>query len=452
MTLNSLTLNGKTYDKFPADRTRGLILPAEITGNAASTISVPMSLISIPLSGYNPSIGDMVLTLDNCLYKITGFTVEEETEYTGKLIRTLSSGSSPNVNTELFDKADLPLDTQSFETVDGVEYYRYHAGATYGFTWNNPHPQKGAVTITARGVSQYGGTGGTRLKTVYDDGTSGPDLYIVVGGESRTVTVTTDENKTLSKITGNYDLEDWVLLDMSVMSVKAEYLVQEEYVLPVATADVLGGIKADPKTEADTQPVRIGADGKLYTAPGGGDTGGDGESTSGNWERVHFFEVPTADTIANDTTNITWIADENNNVYGFELDTNENGEPLNYKSLFFKVRQGGCSGVNTADKSANIYINDVKIGAWAKAQVNLNNRTGKVKIYPNGSGYELEYAGLSAFSDVNNWTSSPMLSNGPSHADGTAGKVDGRIKKIKLEFSPEYYIPGGYLVGIWGLK
>lgn len=97
MTLNSLTLNGKTYDKFPADRTRGLILPAEITGNAASTISVPMSLISIPLSGYNPSIGDMVLTLDNCLYKITGFTVGEETEYTGKLIRTLSSGSSPNV-------------------------------------------------------------------------------------------------------------------------------------------------------------------------------------------------------------------------------------------------------------------------------------------------------------------------------------------------------------------
>jgi hypothetical protein len=96
MKLETLTLNGKTYDKFPADRTRGLILPAEITGNAASTISVPVSLISFPLSGYKPSIGDMVLTLDNCLYKITGFTVGEETEYTGKLIRTLSSGSSPN--------------------------------------------------------------------------------------------------------------------------------------------------------------------------------------------------------------------------------------------------------------------------------------------------------------------------------------------------------------------
>lgn len=124
---------------------------------------------------------------------------------------------------ELFNKKDLPLDTQSFVTVDDVEYYRYHAGATYGFTWTNPNPQLGAVTITARGVSQYGDTGGTRLKTIYDDGTYGPELYIVVSGESRTVTVTTDESKTLAKITGNYDLENWVLLDMSVMSVMANY-------------------------------------------------------------------------------------------------------------------------------------------------------------------------------------------------------------------------------------
>lgn len=37
----------------------------------------------------------------------------------------------------------------------------------------------------------------------------------------------------------------------------------------VATADTLGGIKAEPATGGDTQPVRIGEDGKLYTAPGG---------------------------------------------------------------------------------------------------------------------------------------------------------------------------------------
>jgi hypothetical protein len=38
---------------------------------------------------------------------------------------------------------------------------------------------------------------------------------------------------------------------------------------PIATADSLGGVKAEPVTEEDTQPVRIGADGMLYTAPGG---------------------------------------------------------------------------------------------------------------------------------------------------------------------------------------
>lgn len=42
------------------------------------------------------------------------------------------------------------------------------------------------------------------------------------------------------------------------------------YTLPQASPDALGGIKADAAETADTQPVRIGGDGKLYTAPGGG--------------------------------------------------------------------------------------------------------------------------------------------------------------------------------------
>ena len=42
------------------------------------------------------------------------------------------------------------------------------------------------------------------------------------------------------------------------------------YTLPQASSDALGGIKADAAETADTQPVRIGGDGKLYTAPGGG--------------------------------------------------------------------------------------------------------------------------------------------------------------------------------------
>lgn len=42
------------------------------------------------------------------------------------------------------------------------------------------------------------------------------------------------------------------------------------YTLPQATADVLGGIKADAATAEDTQDVRIGTDGKLRTKPTGG--------------------------------------------------------------------------------------------------------------------------------------------------------------------------------------
>lgn len=45
--------------------------------------------------------------------------------------------------------------------------------------------------------------------------------------------------------------------------------IPEEYKLPVASADTFGGIKAEPATEDDTQPVRIGVDGMLYTVPGG---------------------------------------------------------------------------------------------------------------------------------------------------------------------------------------
>ena len=53
--------------------------------------------------------------------------------------------------------------------------------------------------------------------------------------------------------------------------------IPPQYTLPQATSDALGGIKADAATAEDTQAVRIGADGRLYTAPsssGGGSGGG----------------------------------------------------------------------------------------------------------------------------------------------------------------------------------
>ena len=78
---------------------------------------------------------------------------------------------------------------------------------------------------------------------------------------------------------------------------------KESYELPAATADALGGIKAEPATEADTQPVRIGADGMLFTTPGGG-----GEK----WETIVDYTVPE------DCAQVTLTTDVNGNPFSLK--------------------------------------------------------------------------------------------------------------------------------------
>ena len=186
---------------------------------------------------------------------------------------------------------------------DGKTYFRYKCNAT-NFTWTNPNPQKGAVTITLLGWREsdknYEGTV-DRLKFVYSDVTvDAKAANEFKNGVKRTYI--TDSNKTLVQIQGNHSFENWVLLDMDVMSIVADYAapsgtsitvdsalsdsstnpVQNKVIkaeldkkietVPSAGADVVGGVKADDATAADTQPVRKGTDGKLYTAPTSGGT------------------------------------------------------------------------------------------------------------------------------------------------------------------------------------
>ncbi len=186
---------------------------------------------------------------------------------------------------------------------DGKTYFRYKCNAT-NFTWTNPNPQKGAVTITLLGWREsdknYEGTV-DRLRFVYSDGTVDyKAANEFKNGVKRTYT--TDGNKTLVQIRGNNSYENWVLLDMDVMSIVADYAapsgtsitvdsvlsdtsenpVQNKVIkaeldkkietVPSAGANVVGGIKADVATAEDTQDVRIGADGKLKTKPTGGST------------------------------------------------------------------------------------------------------------------------------------------------------------------------------------
>ena len=79
--------------------------------------------------------------------------------------------------------------------------------------------------------------------------------------------------------------------------------------LPAATADTLGGIKAEPATEDDTQPVRIGEDGMLFTAPGGG-----GEK----WEKI---------------TDVTVEMD----LESIQITEDQNGKPFSLKKVFILI-------------------------------------------------------------------------------------------------------------------
>lgn len=161
-------------------------------------------------------------------------------------------------NRELFDRRDLvdPGNINKIVTIDGVEYYRYHASGN-NFEWYNPFPVVGSVTITFRLVAQYGDYS-TRMIAHYEDGTY-DNIWPTMGSIG---TFTTPANKALIKIVGNWDAENWILMDLSAMSIVANF---NPGLLP-AGETVCGGVLADPATENDTVLVRLSGDGKLYTS------------------------------------------------------------------------------------------------------------------------------------------------------------------------------------------
>lgn len=115
------------------------------------------------------------------------------------------------------------------------------------------------------------------------------------------------------------------------------------YTLPEASPDALGGIKADAAEETDTQPVRIGGDGKLYTAPGGGGADislGISGASAGQMAKVKAVDasgVPTAweagDAAGGSGTNGEKIVEIANGadvsaVSSFSYSTDMDGNPL----------------------------------------------------------------------------------------------------------------------------
>lgn len=92
-----------------------------------------------------------------------------------------------------------------------------------------------------------------------------PDDYVYTETEVKTW------NDLKSQIGDLADLETEAKENLVAAINEAAKSGGESYTLPQATAESLGGVKADSAEATDTQPVRIGTDGKLYTAPGGTD-------------------------------------------------------------------------------------------------------------------------------------------------------------------------------------
>ncbi len=112
-----------------------------------------------------------------------------------------------------------------------------------------------------------------------------------------------------------------------------EIEIPEPYTLPTATADTLGGIKADPAQETDTQPVRIGADGKLVTAAS---SGGGGKTLT------KIIDVTTTEQAT------VWLS------------TDSNGDPLAEEEIFIVAEIAAQSG----NRDTYAMINGVVLGNY----------------------------------------------------------------------------------------
>lgn len=126
-----------------------------------------------------------------------------------------------------------PWTTKLLYSVDGATWNETSNGAAH--TWGTTIFANGRFLITA--------SGGSLLKpfaTISDDGVTW--------------------SAAIQRLE-NVDGEDTTATVRQVLEVPD---ASDPYVLPQATADALGGIKADAKTDDDVLPVRIDTDGKLW--------------------------------------------------------------------------------------------------------------------------------------------------------------------------------------------
>ena len=144
-------------------------------------------------------------------------------------------------------------------------------------SWTNDGGKDNPAPVNIKGNS---GTDGVGVQSVVQTTTStadGGDNIITVtltNGNTATFTVkngSKGSDGSSATVTVDSALSDTSTNPVQNKVIKAE-LDKKIGTVPSAGADVVGGVKADDATAADTQPVRKGTDGKLYTAPTSGGT------------------------------------------------------------------------------------------------------------------------------------------------------------------------------------
>lgn len=146
---------------------------------------------------------------DAVLYTPQSLTDEQKTQ-------ALKNIGAVAAKSEQFDVAYLS--GGSLTAREG--YYRYKDNAK-NFTYTMPNPQPGSVTITLRYERDEAHADKmTYFELVYDDGTFTVHNNLTVNTIHSLVS---DPDKTLVEVSGNYNHEQYVYLDLSVMSMIADY-------------------------------------------------------------------------------------------------------------------------------------------------------------------------------------------------------------------------------------
>lgn len=225
------------------------------------------------------------------------------------------------------------------------------------------------------------------------------------------------------------------------------------YILPKATANALGGVKADPATESDTQPVRIGNDGKLVTAAGKSDISlGLTSAAVGQIIKVKAIDEsgkPTAWEAADMPSGGGWelitdvtLTEDGGGANQFNLTRNDKGEDFEYRQcmvcLSGKVIDGWPKGAyivlnlyesnNLTGSNASVSLSRLTAGAGGtdyKTTVEMSIFGNLVRIIACGGSADTSSliirndTSIDTFRSINlscygnnQWTSVPLAAGG----------------------------------------